>query len=65
MSSHGYYGPGAENIAKKNMLKRLRKKLDESALSKVMDKARQKKQLKDSQGVSSINPTYPGFKEPK
>ena len=63
----GYKGPGCEKEdreIKKGMLKNLKQTMDKSAASKAAA-AKQKKEQKDSKFVSSVEPTYPGFKGEK
>lgn len=57
----GYKGPGsqiADHKMKKNMLKRLKKTMDKASASKVANKDNIQ-----GKGVSSVNPSYPGFKD--
>ena len=65
MFSKGYCGPGSqhsnEHKIKKNMLKRLKKTMDKATAAKI-SASKQAQQNKDSKGVSSVEPTYPGFK---
>ena len=67
----GYKGPGnqysfnkdEEHKVKKDVLKKLKKTMSKATADKAAKN--QKKELLDSKFVSSVEPTYPGFKGEK